>query len=1363
MPMERFSGPDGGTGGGTSVLAGPRPKIPALRDFARADRDRPRSASAGQQQMWILHQLEPASPAYLMTWAVRLYGPLDGEALRAAWERVVARHEVLRTRYAHTEGTLHQIVDPPARFEIQRVEAGRGPRAARLERARHIAEWERRRPFDLTSEHPLRVTLVAVDADVHVLVIHVHHIACDGPSFVRLSAEVAALYGEFAGGPPAGLAPVAVQYADYAAWEIAREQAGSLRPHLDYWRRELDGLAPLELPLDRPRSTRSDARGRSVEIGLAPEVLDAVRALARTRRATPFMVLLAAYQAVLADISDTDDVAVGLPVSGRLTPELDGTIGYLTNTVVVRSRPRADASFVELVDQVRGRFLDAFDHRAAPFARVMDEVSPVRAAHSNPLFQALFDLNPSEAAVFALPGLETELLRLSGPVAAKFDLTLHVEEASDSSLFAGLEYAAALIDDETARAWAAQYERFLAVAVQDPRARLAAVHEASRGVRPAGRTEAGRARTADLPVAAADVAAAADAGAVPDDVRETIRGVWCEALGEDQVGMRENFFDVGGDSLSAIAVAGRLKALGLDVSASDLFAHQTIEELAGFCARRAAACADTAANPTPLRPFALIGEADRQALPPGISDAYPLSAMQLGMLVELRSRPDLHTYQDSTSYLIRAEGKFDPASLQRAAQLVVDRHEVLRTSFDLTGYSVPLQLVHAEAAITVGVSRYGDLGPEGWASRVRQYAAAERLDLLDPRSAPLIRLHAHTARDTDDWWITITECHPILEGWSFHTMLMEILTAYRALRAGRVPIEPPAVPFRFVDHIAGEQAAVASDEHRAYWRSVVHGRSDVLLPSAWQSGPDSPRDRYQYTVSFRDLEADLRRLAADTRTSMKAVLLAAHLRVMSALAGSEDFYTGLVCDARPEMAGSERVLGMYLNTLPFAMPRGTHTWRELVTAVYEQLTAFWPHRGFPVQLIQQEFGRGGRLLEIFFNYLDFHQVDKTLMEMDETYNDNENEFALHVFTIAGLVKLNTTGHCVSRAAAERLGAAYRAVLEDMARGPEGDAAADLLPRNDAELTGIAGGRRRARLVSAAKTEPPPRWETLFGRPVGDPARPGPTQPDPTLRILDARLRPVLPGVVGELFVGGPGPAEGTLDAAPAERFVPDAYGEPGDRLLRTGLLARFTATGSVEYLGSAARRPDGLPDELYRTRELLDAHPAVDSSHVVRTPGTADGDGLLAYVRLLPEASRETFDSEDVRRWLAARRLPRHLIPDALVQVDAWPLTASGHVDPAALPAPSGPTREASDDDAEPWDEQFGELLRNALPPDVSLTPATPLTDSGLDSISMVGLLVALERAYQVVFPDDVVLPELFRTPRALWNGLRDILQRESR
>jgi non-ribosomal peptide synthetase component F/acyl carrier protein len=999
----------------------------ARRGIGRADRTRPElPLSVGQQQMWLLHSFAPASPAYLMTWTLRLSGQLDSEAMRWAWERVVNRHEILRTRYVLRDGEPAQVIDPPGRFDLRVVDLAGHEETQRETRAWEIAAWERSRPIDLTRCRPVQVSLIEAGHELALMVVVVHHIACDDISFRRIGTELSALYAERVEGGAAPLAEVEVQYADFAAWELAGRDDGRLRPQLDYWRGVLDGAPELPLPLDRPRPPRQDWRGGTVDITISPETAEALRALAAAHRASPYMLLLAVYHAMLGHLSDSADVTVGVPMSARTRPELDDLVGYLVNTVVIRSQLAGDDTFADLLDQVRTRVLDAMDHRGAPFKWVVDDVRPARVTSANPLFQAAFDMERAEETPFRFAGLLVEQAAITDTPAAKFDLTLHVEESTDDQFHARLEHATAVIDDETARAWAACWVALLDAVVRAPGEPLSSIcHRVG-----------GPTRTARV------VPVAAPATHTGDHLVERIHRVWCEVLSCDDIEVWDNFFDVGGDSLRAVALAGRLRADGLDISATDIFAYQTIEELAEAFGGHARP--DDQA-PAVVAPFALISAADRAALPAGVVDAYPLAAMQLGMIVELKTRPDVNTYQDSTSYLIRDPDGCEPAVLQAAVQRVVDRHEVLRTTFDLTTYSVPLQLVHERATITVGVTDHGTLGPDGWPPVLREYAAAERRSPMDLTRAPLVRVHAHIADGTTEWFITITECHPILEGWSFHSMLMEILTGYQELRAGRMPAEPEPVALRYADYIAAEAAARQSEEDRAFWRAVVTGRADAVPPEAWRDGPEVPRERYQHLVYFRDIDDDLRRLAHQTRTSMKAVLLAAHLKVMSMITAREDFFTGLVCDARPEVAGAEHVFGMYLNTVPFAMPRGARTWGDLVRAVYDSLTEMWPHRVYPMQAIQQEFAHRGRLLEAFFNYLDFHQVDQDMVDEDQTLNDNDNEFALHVFTMTGFLKFNTTNHCLNREAAGLLEALYRTVLEEMALGPDGDATGPCLP------------------------------------------------------------------------------------------------------------------------------------------------------------------------------------------------------------------------------------------------------------------------------------------------------------------------------
>jgi len=1486
--------------------------------IGRTERGRPLPLSVGQQQMWLLHQFDQASPAYLMTWTLRLSGRLDTERMRWAWERVLARHEILRTRYTTHGDEPVQVIDPPERFELRVVDLTEEPEERREERARQLAAWERARPVDLRKQRPVQVTLIVLGPELHLMVVTIHHIACDDVSFQRIATEVGAHYAEHDAGVPADAAELSemdLQYADFAAWELAGRANGRMRPHLDYWRGVLDGVTELPLPLDRPRTTQRDSRCGAVDIVITPETADELRALATAHRASPYMVLHAVYHAMLAHLSGSADVTVGLPVSARTRPELDELVGYLVNTVVIRSRHAEDGTFAGLLGDIRERVLDAMDHRAAPFKWVEHEVHPARASAANPLFQVAFDMERAEDLPFRFPGLRVAQLALADAQAAKFDLTLHVEEQAGDRLAARLEFATAVLDTETARKWADYWVALLDAVIREPGTPLREVHE--------------RLSPPDL-LPTHDETPAVDeptGGDVEAGLIERITRVWCAVLVADELAVWDNFFDVGGDSLRAVAIAGRLKAAGLDVSATDIFANQTIEELAELCAGQT----NDATRVTAIEPFALLKPADRAALPTGVVDAYPLAAMQLGMLIELRARPDLNTYQDTTSYLIRDDARFDAAALQEAVQLVVDRHEVLRTGFDLSSYSEPLQLVHEHAKITVGVADHGRLGPAGWLPKLQDYASSERRSPMNLACPPLIRVCAHTADGTREWWITITECHPILEGWSFHSMLMEILTGYQEIRAGRTPDAPDPVALRYADYVAAEARARSSDADRAFWRTMVEGRVDAVPPATWRDALDAPRERYQHLVFFRDIEADLRRLASETRTSMKAVLLAAHLKVMSMTIGRQDFFTGLVCDARPEVAGAERVLGMYLNTVPFAMPAGTRTWGGLVRAVYDGLTDLWPHRVFPLQAIQQEFGHRGRLLEVFFNYLDFHQVDDDLVDSDQTLNDNDNEFALHVFTMTGLLKFNTTNHCLSRAAAERLAALYRTVLEEMSLGPDGDASAACLP--PAERARVVGrepvgepatvlelfartardrpavistgttvsygelhdraaaiahrlrqrGIGRGSVVAVAPQREPDTVAALFGvwlagaaagiegvdlgdltdlvdaqangstpRPA-DPAWVTPSgltlshsalahamaslpdapggrdsawlcaAPWPSAAAVTELLAPLCSGGVAVLAAALPdaipvevthlrltplvaereltgGPAAGVTTIVSGDPLVRkasrtgpgrvitavevdglpgwvalDGKPVPGLRVVdadlrpvpagvvgelclagahRTGLLARFTDGGVLEQVGPVEQRTHRgeQPVELYRTREQLDAQPSVVDS-VVMLRRSRDRERLVGYVRTVPGVP---FTSDEVRRVLAEQRLSRPLIPDVLVPVETWPLDGRGRLDKDHLPEPPDTTGAPGE---KPWDAKFEKLLRQTFAATADLTPDAPLADAGLDSFGTVGLLVAIEGAYDITIPDEFHILDMFRTARTLWDtvaALRD-------
>jgi aryl carrier-like protein len=299
-------------------------------------------------------------------------------------------------------------------------------------------------------------------------------------------------------------------------------------------------------------------------------------------------------------------------------------------------------------------------------------------------------------------------------------------------------------------------------------------------------------------------------------VEERIAGVWRAVLGRDQIGVFDSFFDLGGHSIRAVALVGKLRAAGFDVAVRDVFQHRTVAELAQALSGQVEPVDAVGV----VAPFALLGDEDKAKLPEGVVDAYPLSQVQLGMVIEMLAEEGNNRYHNTNFFLIRDEEPFWPPALRAAARLVVERHELLRTSFDLTTYTVPMQLVHPDAQMRVEVVDVRHLDEAGRESALRELVAKEREALFDLDRPPLLRMAAFV-ESNDTWRLGFTQCHAITEGWSQQSLLMEVLDLYRQIAAGRTPEQPALPAVRYADFIAGELESLASAEDRGYWQRIV--------------------------------------------------------------------------------------------------------------------------------------------------------------------------------------------------------------------------------------------------------------------------------------------------------------------------------------------------------------------------------------------------------------------------------------------------------------------------------------------------------------------------------------------------------------
>ncbi|HKV10346.1 MAG TPA: amino acid adenylation domain-containing protein, partial [Thermoanaerobaculia bacterium] len=430
--------------------------------------------SFGQQRLWFLAQLEPESPLYNVPGALRLTGSLSCGALAAGFERIVARHESLRTTFHLAGEQLVQRIAAPGPWPLPQVDLGALPEDRRRSEAGRLAAGEARHVFDLARGPLLRTTLLRLAEDEHALLLVLHHAVSDGWSVGVLIRELTALYPALAEGLPSPLPPLSIQYPDFAVWQRSWLAGEVLEGELAFWRERLAGAPTvLELPTDRPRPPVATFRGAERERLLPAELGRAVRTLARREGATPFMVLLTAWGALLARGSGQPEVMVASAIANRNREEIEGLIGFFVNTLALRVRTPESATFAEALAAVRETTLSAYAHQDLPFEKLISALDLPRELSVNPLCQVMLTYQNLPPAAPRLPGLEIAPLS-AGAVetgTAKFDLTLFVREA-EGGLGTSLEFNADLFDTPTAERLLSRLEVLLAGAASHPEARI---------------------------------------------------------------------------------------------------------------------------------------------------------------------------------------------------------------------------------------------------------------------------------------------------------------------------------------------------------------------------------------------------------------------------------------------------------------------------------------------------------------------------------------------------------------------------------------------------------------------------------------------------------------------------------------------------------------------------------------------------------------------------------------------------------------------------------------------------------------------------------------------------------------------------
>lgn len=430
-------------------------------------RDRDLPVSFAQQRLWFLDQLGGQSAIYNIFKVLHLRGKLNLTALEQAFQVIVERHETLRTSFQVVKDSPVQIIAPQISLTLPVIDLKELPIDEQSVQVQKLIKAESQKPFNLRQAPLLRVTLLHLEEQFHILVLAIHHIISDGWSMGILIRELSTLYQAFSSGEPNPLPPLSIQYADFAHWQRKWLQGDVLSKQLNYWKAQLtDAPRLLELPTDHPRPPVQTFQGRRQRIQLSAELTQKLKTLSQQSKATLFMTLLAAFATLLYRYSSQVDIVIGSPIANRNHIQIDSLIGFFVNTLALRINLDGNPSFNELLARVRQIALDAQDCQDLPFEKLIEELQPERSLSYSPLFQVMFALQNAPSSNLELPDITLTSLEIDTET-AKFDLTLSITE-TEQGLMGVWEYASDLFDGETITRMAGHFQTLLEGIIANP-------------------------------------------------------------------------------------------------------------------------------------------------------------------------------------------------------------------------------------------------------------------------------------------------------------------------------------------------------------------------------------------------------------------------------------------------------------------------------------------------------------------------------------------------------------------------------------------------------------------------------------------------------------------------------------------------------------------------------------------------------------------------------------------------------------------------------------------------------------------------------------------------------------------------------
>ena len=528
---------------------------------------------------------------------------------------------------------------------------------------------------------------------------------------------------------------------------------------------------------------------------------------------------------------------------------------------------------------------------------------------------------------------------------------------------------------------------------------------------------------------------------------EVLAGIWRGVLGLERVGVEDSFFVLGGDSIRSVAVVSKAQEAGLRISLAEIFEHRTIrkivEQMGG---------AERKEERNRSEAMSLISESDRrkmgeQRIIEELEDAYPMTKMQAGMIYHSQYRAETAIYHSIIK--VELSGKLDVEAMREAIRRLVKRHGSLRTTFDLTSYSEPMQMVWREMEAPLEVEDIRGLSEQEQERRVEEWVEEEKGRGFELKRGPLVRFQVQV-RGEERFEFGFSAHHAIIDGWSDAVVFAEMQSDYEAMMRGEELPEREELRTSFREYVAEEIEELKREESRAYWREKMRERVVTKLPKKEEEREGEEGGREEFGMVRVEISGEvskrLQKVAQGAGVPIKSVLLGAHLRVMSVIGGQEEVMTGVVTSGRLEERDGEKVVGLFVNTLPYGKKMRGGKWVELAREVFEEEKEMMKYRRYPLAEIKRQEG-GGELFETCFNYVHLHgngevagggELEvKRARYVTETNLGMMAHFSMDPYEMKLGLELDYDGRQMSRKQAERIGGYYERTLEEMAREEEG--------------------------------------------------------------------------------------------------------------------------------------------------------------------------------------------------------------------------------------------------------------------------------------------------------------------------------------